>query len=259
MHGEHSAGRVGGVVARGVPRAGAATPQPPPPAPTDLEAQSRALERASQAVVGVQALALEDARSNATLGRVRQGSGVVIGPDGLVLTIGYLVLEADQVQLVLDDDRAVPARVRRLRPGHRLRPAAAAGAAAHRAGAARWLARGHARRAAAGGQRRRQRRSSAWRGWCRGAALPATGSTASTTPCSPRRRAPTTAAPGLFNSRGELVGIGSLVVADTRADRPTAGRACPATCSCRPTCCGRSWPSCARAACPAPAAAPGWA
>ena len=80
-------------------------------APSELEAQSRALERASQAVVGVQALALEEARSNATLGRLRQGSGVVIGADGLVLTIGYLVLEADQVQLVLDDRRSVPARV----------------------------------------------------------------------------------------------------------------------------------------------------
>jgi serine protease Do len=80
-------------------------------AQTDLEAQSRALERAAGAVVGVQALAVPDARSNSTLGRIRQGSGVVIGPDGLVLTIGYLVLEADQVQLVLDDGRSLPARV----------------------------------------------------------------------------------------------------------------------------------------------------
>jgi S1-C subfamily serine protease len=77
----------------------------------DLAAQSRALERAANAVVGVQALALADARSNATLGRWRQGSGVVIGDDGLVLTIGYLILEADQVQLLLDDGRSLPARV----------------------------------------------------------------------------------------------------------------------------------------------------
>ena len=80
-------------------------------APSALEAQSSALERAVQAVVGVQVLALADARSNATLGRLRQGSGVVIGPDGLVLTIGYLVLEAEHVQLLLDDDRTMPARV----------------------------------------------------------------------------------------------------------------------------------------------------
>jgi serine protease Do len=79
--------------------------------PTELEAQSKALERAANAVVGVQTLAVADARSNNTLGRVRQGSGVVIASDGLVLTIGYLILEADQVQLVLDNGRNLPARV----------------------------------------------------------------------------------------------------------------------------------------------------
>lgn len=78
---------------------------------SELESQSRALERATNAVVGVQSLAVPDARSNSTLGRIRQGSGVVIGGDGLVLTIGYLILEADQVQLLLDDGRHLPARV----------------------------------------------------------------------------------------------------------------------------------------------------
>ena len=62
-------------------------------------------------VVGVQVIAVEDARSIATLGKERQGSGVLIGDDGLVLTIGYLILEADRVDLVLDDRRVVPARV----------------------------------------------------------------------------------------------------------------------------------------------------
>jgi S1-C subfamily serine protease len=80
-------------------------------APTELETQSKALERATNAVVGVQTLAVPDARSNSTLGRVRQGSGVVIEGDGLVLTIGYLILEADQVQLVLDSGKSLPARV----------------------------------------------------------------------------------------------------------------------------------------------------
>lgn len=79
--------------------------------PSSLEVQSRALERAVASVVGVQALALDDARSNATLGRLRMGSGVVIEPNGFVLTVGYLVLEAEQVQLLLDDGRALPARV----------------------------------------------------------------------------------------------------------------------------------------------------
>ena len=79
--------------------------------PLSLEAQSRALSRASDAVIGVQVQAVDDARSAATLGRLREGSGVVISADGLVLTIGYLVLEAERVELVTDDARRIPARV----------------------------------------------------------------------------------------------------------------------------------------------------
>ncbi len=77
----------------------------------DLEARSRALQRASAAVVGIRTQAVDDARSNNTLGRERQGSGVVVDDKGLVLTIGYLILEAEQVQLVTDDDRVIPGRV----------------------------------------------------------------------------------------------------------------------------------------------------
>jgi len=78
---------------------------------TPIEQQARAMARAHAAVVGVQAQAVEGARSANTLGRWREGSGVVIDDD-LVLTIGYLILEAERVQLVLDDARSVPARVR---------------------------------------------------------------------------------------------------------------------------------------------------
>jgi len=76
-----------------------------------LETHKAALARANAAVVGVEVVALDDARSIATLGRERQGSGVLIGADGLVLTIGYLILEADQVGLVYGEGRHVPARV----------------------------------------------------------------------------------------------------------------------------------------------------
>jgi len=82
-----------------------------PAAPAPVEELSRALQRASDAVIGVQAQAVPDATSARTLGRQRQGSGVVIGEDGLVLTIGYLILEAEQVQLLTDDGRRIPARV----------------------------------------------------------------------------------------------------------------------------------------------------
>ena len=82
-----------------------------PSAGSAIEAQSRALEKANAAVIGVRARAVDGARSAQTLGRERQGSGAVISDDGLVLTIGYLILEAEQVQLVLEDERVVPARV----------------------------------------------------------------------------------------------------------------------------------------------------
>ena len=77
----------------------------------DHAERSRALERAANAVVGVQAVSVADARSASTLGKARQGSGVVIDEQGLVLTIGYLILEAEQVLLVIDGGRKVPARV----------------------------------------------------------------------------------------------------------------------------------------------------
>ncbi len=63
------------------------------------------------AVVQVHAHALPDARSNEALGRERTGSGVVIDERGRVLTIGYLVIEAQDVELKTSADRTVPARV----------------------------------------------------------------------------------------------------------------------------------------------------
>jgi serine protease Do len=86
-------------------------PQIAPAQPADVATQSRLLDRAAAAVVGVRSKAVEDARSNRTLGSAREGSGVVIDADGLVLTIGYLILEADQVQLITDDERVIPGRV----------------------------------------------------------------------------------------------------------------------------------------------------
>ena len=73
--------------------------------------QSKALARASDSVGGIRANAVEGARSAGTLGREREGSGVVISADGLVLTIGYLVLEAERVEIRPDDGRRIPARV----------------------------------------------------------------------------------------------------------------------------------------------------
>lgn len=62
-------------------------------------------------VVKLNSRAVAGARSAAILGSQREGSGVVISPDGLVLTIGYLILEAETIELSTVDGRTVPAAV----------------------------------------------------------------------------------------------------------------------------------------------------
>lgn len=66
---------------------------------------------AANAVVGVKVKSIADARSNELLGQEREGSGIVISNEGLVLTINYLVLEADQVQVTDSEGQTVPAVV----------------------------------------------------------------------------------------------------------------------------------------------------
>ncbi len=68
------------------------------------------LERAFGAVVGIRAMVPADAFTAETLGTERTGNGVLIR-DGVVLTIGYLITEADTIWLHLNDGRAVPATV----------------------------------------------------------------------------------------------------------------------------------------------------
>ena len=64
-----------------------------------------------EAVVGVRAEVPAEARTADTLGRERSGSGVVIDGSGLVLTIGYLVLEAAAVDVYDAKGKRVPAEV----------------------------------------------------------------------------------------------------------------------------------------------------
>lgn len=63
------------------------------------------------AVVKVRAEVPADARTAASLGPLREGSGVVIDSNGLILTIGYLILEASRVQVTDSGGKTVPARV----------------------------------------------------------------------------------------------------------------------------------------------------
>ncbi len=60
-----------------------------------------------RSVVAVRASVPEDAFTANTLGTLREGSGVVISPRGLVLTIGYLITEADEVWLTRHDGTVI--------------------------------------------------------------------------------------------------------------------------------------------------------
>ena len=50
-------------------------------------------------------------RDGRGLGREREGSGIVIDNDGLVLTIGYLMVEAYAAEIITNDGHTVPAKV----------------------------------------------------------------------------------------------------------------------------------------------------
>ena len=67
------------------------------------------LDRALQSIVTVQSSIPEDAFTAQTLGEQRSGSGVVIRESGLVLTIGYLIMEAENVWLADARGRVTPA------------------------------------------------------------------------------------------------------------------------------------------------------
>ena len=61
------------------------------------------------AMVMVRSEVAADARMAASLGTRRAGNGVVIDSDGLVLTIGYLILEAERTELIVAGGDAVEA------------------------------------------------------------------------------------------------------------------------------------------------------
>ena len=63
------------------------------------------------AVVGVRARVPVDARTAEALGTERTGSGVVIDANGLVVTIGYLIMEASHVEVLVGEGRRLPAEI----------------------------------------------------------------------------------------------------------------------------------------------------
>jgi S1-C subfamily serine protease len=76
------------------------------PKPGDYEFD---LDSALASMVALRATIPSDAFTAETLGTERAGNGVIIGENGVVLTIGYLITEADSIWLHLSDGRTVPA------------------------------------------------------------------------------------------------------------------------------------------------------
>jgi len=62
-------------------------------------------------VVKLRSKSVANARSARTLGAQREGTGVVIDSNGLVMTIGYLITEAETVDLSTADGKVFPATV----------------------------------------------------------------------------------------------------------------------------------------------------
>jgi len=91
--------------------AAASKSSPPANVPREDEAAYQTLVEATHAVVQVKVKAIANARTSRTLGAERAGSGVLIAPSGLVLTIGYLILEADKVEVTNHEGRTLPATV----------------------------------------------------------------------------------------------------------------------------------------------------
>lgn len=83
----------------------------PPPLRPDPASLQFDLAAAVANVVAVHARIPEDAFTAGILGTERDGSGVIIAPHGLVLTIGYIVTEAEQVWLTTADGKVLQGHV----------------------------------------------------------------------------------------------------------------------------------------------------
>jgi hypothetical protein len=193
----------------------------------DRDENVERLAKAISAVVKLKSKALPNARSLATLGAEREGNGIVVGPNGLVLTIGYLIVETETIELETNDGKVVPASLVAYDTRNRLRP-----------WFVRWRrsASDRSRSGIESLRRKRQRSSRRRRRRCREldhgrleTALRRLGSMIdgaifhlAATVRSQRRHA---------DHRSGLVGIGSLIVG-----RPAEFAARPAACSSRSTC-----------------------
>lgn len=74
-------------------------------------AQSPSLEQLLSGVVHIKTFINPDGRTVENLGREREGTGIVIDDNGLIVTIGYLMVEAVSAEIATNDGHTVPANV----------------------------------------------------------------------------------------------------------------------------------------------------
>ena len=173
------------------------------------------------------------------LGTERAGSGVLIREDGLVLTIGYLITEAESIWLTSSVGGAVPATcsatTRRPASAWCRRSGGSTAAARNRPSRKRVGAGDQAVVAAAGGRRACDRRDVVARQEFAGYWEYLLDDAIFTAPAHPFW-----GGAALIGGDGSLIGIGSLHV-----QHPTAANcAVTSTWWCRSTCCRRSSTTC---------------
>jgi S1-C subfamily serine protease len=78
---------------------------------TAARAQPLTLEQLLSGVVHIKTHITPDGRTAENLGREREGTGIVIDDNGLVLTIGYLMVEAISAEIVTNDGHTVGAQI----------------------------------------------------------------------------------------------------------------------------------------------------
>jgi S1-C subfamily serine protease len=74
-------------------------------------AETATLDELISAVVRIKTHINPDGRTVQGLGRDREGSGILIDSDGLILTIGYLMVEAYAAEVITNDGRTIPASI----------------------------------------------------------------------------------------------------------------------------------------------------
>jgi S1-C subfamily serine protease len=78
---------------------------------TPAPAETGSLEDLISAVVKIKTHINPEGRTVQGLGRDREGTGILIDADGLILTIGYLMVEAYAAEVITNDGRTLPASI----------------------------------------------------------------------------------------------------------------------------------------------------